>query len=526
MRHPDEGQIHAWLDGALDPATAAELDAHLAACPACSAAVAEARGLIAGASRILLALDNVPAGVIPTAPRAPEAVPSDAISAHRTRQHADSMASPRRSVPWYARRSVQIAASLLLVVGIGSVAVRSSGKPDELFIQFETDAAPATRGPAAGSAAPVIAAPSAVAASANDVAATNPPADRLSSRVASPAPAPAAPATPRSELGGVSAERSLGKAATARTREGVAEQRGAQVATAEVPVAAASSPTSTPPTGPLPAAAAGASAAFGATANAPTRAMMDTVGNSLARSLTDMAASRRTSSSAQGTIAGKVIASDDSPIALATVSVPSVNVAVQTGADGSFTLPPLAPGRYTLEARRIGYSSARLEGLEIIGGDTAYARLAMKASTSQLSGVVVTGAATGVSNIGGACVTLNVAPDSESRGIPLLPRRVRFRLADRSSSAAADAASPGPLSQARAPAPSRADAGTPSEPAAPLAWEPTSTSSIEVTWPIAGDVVTMRLEVRGSTVVGIAQGQSFPLRTAAVEGRTVACTTR
>ena len=67
MNHLDEGTIHAWLDGALDAPQSREIEAHVADCAVCSAAVAEARGLIAGASRILGALDDVPAGVIPGA---------------------------------------------------------------------------------------------------------------------------------------------------------------------------------------------------------------------------------------------------------------------------------------------------------------------------------------------------------------------------------------------------------------------------------------------------------------------------
>lgn len=74
MNHLDEGTIHAWLDGALEATRAREVDAHVAGCSSCSAAVAEARGLIAGASRILTGLDDVPSGVVPkttvTAPRA------------------------------------------------------------------------------------------------------------------------------------------------------------------------------------------------------------------------------------------------------------------------------------------------------------------------------------------------------------------------------------------------------------------------------------------------------------------------
>lgn len=65
MQHLDEGLIHAWLDGALPPEDAAAVESHAAACPECAALVAEARGLLAGASRIVAALDVVPGGVIP-----------------------------------------------------------------------------------------------------------------------------------------------------------------------------------------------------------------------------------------------------------------------------------------------------------------------------------------------------------------------------------------------------------------------------------------------------------------------------
>ena len=67
MQHPEEGTIHAWLDGALDAEEAARVEQHVAECATCAGAVAEARGLIAGASRILSALDDVPAGVTPSA---------------------------------------------------------------------------------------------------------------------------------------------------------------------------------------------------------------------------------------------------------------------------------------------------------------------------------------------------------------------------------------------------------------------------------------------------------------------------
>src|SRR5688500_7926672 len=67
MQHLDEGTIHSWLDGALSADEAARVQAHVAECRQCAAAVAEARGFIAASSRILTALDNAPRGVIPVA---------------------------------------------------------------------------------------------------------------------------------------------------------------------------------------------------------------------------------------------------------------------------------------------------------------------------------------------------------------------------------------------------------------------------------------------------------------------------
>jgi hypothetical protein len=71
MLHLDEGTVHAWLDGELPPDDAAHAARHVAACAECQALVAEARGLMAGASRIVSALDAGPAGVIPPAQRGP-----------------------------------------------------------------------------------------------------------------------------------------------------------------------------------------------------------------------------------------------------------------------------------------------------------------------------------------------------------------------------------------------------------------------------------------------------------------------
>ncbi len=117
MQHLDEGTIHSWLDGALSADEAARVQAHVAECPQCAAAVAEARGFIAASSRILTALDHVARGVVPAV-------------------------SP---VKWYNRAAWRAAAAVL-VVAVGSlVVVRNGGNnpSKSSFVHFETpDTAP------------------------------------------------------------------------------------------------------------------------------------------------------------------------------------------------------------------------------------------------------------------------------------------------------------------------------------------------------------------------------------------------
>ena len=71
MQHLDEGLIHAWLDNALSSEEAARVAAHAEGCSECAAAIAEARGMIAGASRIVSALDTARGGVAPVSSSKP-----------------------------------------------------------------------------------------------------------------------------------------------------------------------------------------------------------------------------------------------------------------------------------------------------------------------------------------------------------------------------------------------------------------------------------------------------------------------
>lgn len=98
MQHPDEGTIHAWIDGQLSPEQGSEITTHAAGCAECAAMVAEARGLVAASTRILTALDDVPRGVIPGVP--------DIAPAQIARRH------------WYQRTDLRAAAALLFVVGV------------------------------------------------------------------------------------------------------------------------------------------------------------------------------------------------------------------------------------------------------------------------------------------------------------------------------------------------------------------------------------------------------------------------
>jgi Ca-activated chloride channel family protein len=140
--HLEEGTVHTWLDGAFDADAAAEVAAHVKGCAACAALVAEARGLLAGSSRILSALDVTPAGVVPaedatrTAARIAASVPMSVPQPKRTADKA------RRIQPWW----YSAAAAAVLVVGVGGTVWMRGGR--ELAERPVADAAREVREPA------------------------------------------------------------------------------------------------------------------------------------------------------------------------------------------------------------------------------------------------------------------------------------------------------------------------------------------------------------------------------------------
>lgn len=155
--HIDEGRIHEWLDGQCDAETAAQLEALVQSSPSFAARVAEARGLTAAASRILSALDDVPANVLPMRP---SIAPGGARAVSR---------GPSRTVTrWSA------IAALLAVAATGVWVTQRNPSPlapntGVAMITRETaTAAPETRRiDAAGAAAATAPLPAAAAAAAN-----------------------------------------------------------------------------------------------------------------------------------------------------------------------------------------------------------------------------------------------------------------------------------------------------------------------------------------------------------------------
>jgi hypothetical protein len=132
--HVEEGAIHGWLDGQLDDESARRAEAHVSECPACSARVAEARGLIAGASRVMSALDveRESAGIAPGAPGFAQRLSGEAAEQAEAVEHVEAETpftevtrSPLRRRPaWMAA-----AAAVLMMAGTAYVWDRTGGTP-------------------------------------------------------------------------------------------------------------------------------------------------------------------------------------------------------------------------------------------------------------------------------------------------------------------------------------------------------------------------------------------------------------
>lgn len=216
--HPDEGTIHAWLDRQLDDASAATLEAHLQRCDDCAERVAEARGLIAGTSRILSSLDI-------------DASPSSDKAAVESWRPVVLPTTRARGIPAFRLTPARSAIAAVLVVAVATAIVREHERPSSKLASIAAESAAVASAPATAPA--LTPAPSSTAGAA--VASVPPPAVATA-----PAIAPAAPAIVQLDtMAGtrVAAARTFAKA----QRETTVNADLARVA--RVPAPAASTPT-------------------------------------------------------------------------------------------------------------------------------------------------------------------------------------------------------------------------------------------------------------------------------------------
>lgn len=343
-RHPDEGTIHAYVERQLSPAEQARVDAHVAGCAECAASVAEARGLIAAASRIVAALDDVPVNVIPARP-------------------------PRRLPPWLAAAAVMV-----LAVGVSSVAVRSGLQSRRNVATVTADAAgeqrQAAMPEAQASAALESAAPDPVTASPPAVTGSGPAAHRAATE-------------PRSSTGAAAP----GPARKSDTRED-AVVLSAPVVSARPSAAPARAKVEADFSGTEAGAAVGDRATGGAAptgriaARAPAAAPGDAAALSLRQS--------------HSIITGRVMTENGQPLAGANVFINELNISAGTDAAGRYalTIPSdrLEGGAAVVRARAIGY--APQEQLLKVATGSQVADFELRADRTLLSEVTVAGGTT------------------------------------------------------------------------------------------------------------------------------------
>ncbi len=90
------------------------------------------------------------------------------------------------------------------------------------------------------------------------------------------------------------------------------------------------------------------------------------------------------------TIAGEIVdAVSGRPVSQAEVSLRGSALRVSTDLKGSFVLRRIAPGRHSLEVRRIGFESLLEENIVVTAGGTASLRLSMQPAAFRLADVTV-----------------------------------------------------------------------------------------------------------------------------------------
>lgn len=333
--HLEEGTIHAWLDREYNAANSEVIDAHIHACVACQQSVAEARGLLAGASRITAMLDAVPSGVLPSRSE-PASVPSASAQLAAIKKVATGAGSGAGGLshPWFGQRFMRFAAAILVFVGGAAV---WSNLPSPSVAEF-ADSAQKVSAPEA----------SALSNRSNAVGST------MARPTTPPVTPPAAPRRTPSVASASIPPIQLAEKSSAKSVPDVAN------ALAERREMVAASP---PPSVSADRMRAPSSAAMG-------------VGSSV-------------QSTSETVIRGRVVDELGAGLSAATVSERASATMVATDSSGRFTLRTRLES-IDLVTRRIGFTSAQTR-VVLDGRDSVTVDIPLTKSVQSLSAVVVTG---------------------------------------------------------------------------------------------------------------------------------------
>jgi hypothetical protein len=356
MQHLDEGTIHAWLDDALTPDESAAVALHASACQECAARVAEARGLIAASSRILSALDVVPAGVVPDAPPvAPSVVP---------------LGSARRPKRWGQSAGFAAAAGIMFLAATSLFLVQRAG--DDVTVREAlpvTADAPAAPAPAADQVR-------ARAKSAlSDASTRDDAADTIAKQ--------AIPANPVREP-----ERALGQRAQELEPRAGAPPAARPAPATELPrtTMAFSRIDTVPAVAPRPGLAAAASKE-----RPESKVLADSSAVAAGGARSDVLSRRRADPATfvRGQVTDRTTGA---PVGNAVVSVLGLSSSALTDSAGYFALPAVPAGRHELRVRRIGYGPGSSR-LDVTPGDSLFVALSLDAAALSLNAVVATASA-------------------------------------------------------------------------------------------------------------------------------------
>ena len=391
MQHLDEGTIHAWLDDQLPPDEAKAVEAHVAECRQCADAVAEARGLIAASSRILMSLDGVPRDVVPVPAESrmdpQQTADAPVVVAPLAPQRAHQRAHQRAQRRWLSGPSLAAAATIL--VAAGTFAVMRTGNRDlGPAAESVTTSAPASGPMATDTVAasvarrspapvPVVAPPAAPARQAlGSAIATVQPQGAAAGQKATDAKAENAPARPRM-LAEPLEQRRLSAKTAAESRENALADR-AEVSRQVVPQQQAQ---------------------FAPRDELKKVPATDSLLARAKPNLDSTAGARRAdaanASSTTGVVRGRVTDANGTGLSNAMVNVVGTATGVPTTSTGEFTLGGLEPGTRQLRVVRLGYQPTTRD-VTVVAGQAATAEIVLAPAQVALNEAVVTGSSVAV----------------------------------------------------------------------------------------------------------------------------------